>query len=212
MAQGTLIRVADDALELFEKCPERNNARVPTPGIYFASCYLPGYTGSEFLTLPDLQITDKRPLLNAVGAAAVIVFETLIDSVDGHMGNIFFVPLDDENGGIKGVEVYLIDLGHVFGGPGWPSLNAPDVVMVRPQRSAYFGVGSQQILTDMPPVQKLASSLTVPQIHDIYNLIPSEWGMSVTDRDQISHFLTARIQPVCDAVNAHLTAQGGGTP
>ncbi len=205
-----LIRVEPDAVELFEKCPNRGNALIPEPGLYFASHHQNGYTGNEILGLPDMQINADRPLRNVSGAAGAILFETWLDNTDEHQGNILYVPVDDVVG--KGIEVLIIDLGHIFGGPGWNSLNNPAGITLRVTRSGYFSVAADKMLDNLPNFEMDMCSINVMDITNIASEIPVKWGLTDVERDQIAIFLTNRASSVYDSVKKYLILKGGVTP
>ena len=148
---------------------------MPHPGEYFGSRYL-----TNAMTLADYKrqgVIPRRPISNEADAPKCAAFDALIENVDRHENNIMLELKDHE------VQVYLIDHGHVLGGPHWPALSNPTHSRFYRQRSpdtlaAAFGVDQSDMIEK---AKSLCSSLTekalncLPHLMNLSSHIPAMW-------------------------------------
>lgn len=199
----SFIEVAPDSSGLFEGCEGCKQEYIPSAGIYFASHYRHGQPVNQS---PEFK-SATRPVLNPEGATGSVIFDTWFDNADRHSGNALVVPSEN---GVKGINIFLIDQGHVFGGPKWASLENPAQIAFRENAGTqFFRATANDLLKHLPMFAPAVDTVTSETVIEHSAIVPDDWGLTDEDRDKIVTFLMERRPLICTRLENHWK---GGAP
>lgn len=170
-------------------------------GLQFGSTFInDGHDRDNFSEayIPDLKNRDRLP--------EVIVFDTFVCNTDRHSGNLLLV-FDDPTRKNTSCEFVLIDHSHILGGYEWSEHTLPSL---RDNEQLYACVITfdhvQPRMDVFEPFLLKLEALTPDVLKPVVDSIPSEWGITSSERRALLDFLVIRKDRVRNIISKHLSS------